>query len=212
VVGTTTNAVNTNGWTRLEFHAIQNATTGTLELRLYKNPDAAVGSYTEQLSFTNQNSGSSAYATYGFGQSASRVNMAAFWMDDVKVSSTGWVGPAANTYSVSLSTSSTSVASIQKQVAKTLNASSTSVAAIQKQVAKTLNASSASVASITVQSIVITTHVLLALSPRFLVLALWNRTLILELAARGLILSVHDRVLDLKLTVRNLLLTLLKRK
>lgn len=94
VVATSTNAVNLNAWFRLELHLIQSSTTGTIEARLYNNADAEIAAYTEQLSTANVNTGTAAYTNYLIGVLTSVANFGPVYVDDVAVSTTGWIGPS----------------------------------------------------------------------------------------------------------------------
>jgi hypothetical protein len=91
----TTNAIALNAWNRVEFHAILDATVGQYEIRLYKtDPDAAIGSYDEQVSSAANKSLGGAGNTWRFGVTGTPVaNVASWWADDLSVSTVGWIGP-----------------------------------------------------------------------------------------------------------------------
>lgn len=98
----TTNAVNTNAWTRIEFHCVQSATVGQWEVKLFTSPDSATATETKS-SAANRNTGAS-LTDVGIGLigggSAGTV-----WLDNIVIGATDWPGPAGVTPSATGSTS-----------------------------------------------------------------------------------------------------------
>jgi hypothetical protein len=89
----TTAAVPLNQWFRVEGFCVSSATVGQMELKLFSSMDATVPTET-QTSTALQNTGASIGST-GFGPSSSVASIT-YWMDDVGVSTTGYLGPAAS--------------------------------------------------------------------------------------------------------------------
>ncbi len=90
-VATSTNSVTLNQWVRIEVHIIANATTGTIEAKLFNTPDSA--SATETLSVTNTNTGAQ-FTGYHVGVTRAVAAEGPFWLDDVQINNTGWPGPS----------------------------------------------------------------------------------------------------------------------
>ena len=87
-----TNAVPLNAWWRLEGFCTGSATTGQVEFKLYTTPDSTTPLET-QTSASNINT-TGTMDHYSFGISTNTANVAAFWEDDLGLSSTGYIGPA----------------------------------------------------------------------------------------------------------------------
>lgn len=87
---TTTNTIPLNAWCRVEGFLIGSATVGQVELKLFKVPDSIVA--TEILTSTaNQNTNASPN-DYRFGISAATTNAGPYWLDDMALSTTGYLG------------------------------------------------------------------------------------------------------------------------
>ncbi|MDN3356079.1 hypothetical protein [Actinomadura sp. DC4] len=93
VMATTTAAVATGQWVRLEAKVVCNATTGSGELRLYNAADSATA--TETLTSTAAwNTGSTKPGGSRFGGLTSTAASDVFWIDDVASDPTNWIGPS----------------------------------------------------------------------------------------------------------------------
>lgn len=90
---TTTTAVPTGAWSRIEWLVQGSTTAGHLELRLYTTADS--GTATESLSSaSNLNTGGSlGFISFGTGWDA-KANVGPLWLDDIAISATGFPGPA----------------------------------------------------------------------------------------------------------------------
>jgi hypothetical protein len=87
----TTNSVNLNGWTRVEFKVIGSATVGHIELGIYKTMDSSTA--TESLSSSSILNTGGTIALYSIGSGADvKANQVAVWFDDVGFSTTGYLG------------------------------------------------------------------------------------------------------------------------
>jgi len=91
---TSPTALPTNAWTRIEWHILVSATVGQFDVRIYRtSPDGATADDSSALAAT-QNLGTQA-TQYQFGgvQGSSTVP-GTFWIDDVGISTAGYMGPA----------------------------------------------------------------------------------------------------------------------
>lgn len=89
----TTATVPLNQWVRIEVKVVVNGASGTHEIRVYLTPDSATADSTNTASA--QNNGTTAVGLWAFGNYFdSKANVPAFYMDDVGVSTTDWLGPA----------------------------------------------------------------------------------------------------------------------
>jgi len=94
--GITTTPIALNQWVRVEFHAIQSATNGTMDAWLYNNPDAPLGQHTETIhSTTGPTGGGSNYdgALMGCAQNIGSVQ-GPWWLDELGASREGQLGPS----------------------------------------------------------------------------------------------------------------------
>ena len=88
--GTTTNAISLNQWIRVEGFITNSATVGQVGISLFNSPDSTTA--TETLTTAaNLNTNAQANA-YQFG-TATVTNGGPFWMDDIGLSSTGYLNP-----------------------------------------------------------------------------------------------------------------------
>lgn len=90
VTATGTVAVTLGQWVRIEWHALANATTGSVVVRLYNSPESVVPSDTVTLT------GGNTRANFGirrFGIISTNVNWTG-WLDDIVAGATYWPGPA----------------------------------------------------------------------------------------------------------------------
>ncbi|WP_242890295.1 hypothetical protein [Actinomadura litoris] len=86
---TTTNALATGQWTRVEFHIQFIATNAVVELRLYNSADSTTPTETQSVS-----------NAAGMGVNCDTIQIGSFnsatmtvWMDGLQVNNTGWPGP-----------------------------------------------------------------------------------------------------------------------
>lgn len=91
---TTTATIPLNQWFRLEGFIIGSSTVGQVSLSLYKTADSLTPDETDTSAATQNTRGS--MTQYRFGQLTARVNAGPFWQDDLGISSTGPLGPAAS--------------------------------------------------------------------------------------------------------------------
>ncbi len=88
----TANTIPLNAWFRVEGLLIGSATAGQMQLKTFttsmdgQTPDEILTSTAVQNTF-------GAPGLYSFGQVSNQANVAAFWMDDIGISNTGWLGP-----------------------------------------------------------------------------------------------------------------------
>lgn len=91
---TSTNTVPLNQWVRVEFMAIGSATAGQVEFKLFTSLDSATPTETQTSAATLNTS--AAFADYRFGLPGTNGSGdAGVYMDDIAVSTTGYLGPAA---------------------------------------------------------------------------------------------------------------------
>lgn len=91
---TTTSTVPLNTWFRIEGYVTSSATAGQVELKLYNSPDSPTATET-QTSGTSLNTTGGALNQARFGLATGGVSGLTWWMDDVAVSVTGYIGPGA---------------------------------------------------------------------------------------------------------------------
>lgn len=87
----TTTAIPLNQWFRVEGFAIGSASVGQAELKLYSNADSTTATESH-TSAANQNT-TGAMDHYRYGVIASTANVGPWWMDDIGLSNTGYIGP-----------------------------------------------------------------------------------------------------------------------
>lgn len=90
----TTNAVNLNGWTRVEFKLTLSATTGQGSISLYKTPDSATATETVTSTATFNMTGAASLFSFGTGYDT-KANVGPYWLDEVGLSATAPLGPVA---------------------------------------------------------------------------------------------------------------------
>jgi hypothetical protein len=92
---TSTNALATGGWARIEYHIVHSATVGQATVRIYNTPDSSTA--TEELSSpASWNTGTKGNSyTFGhietFSGGGSDIDR---WFDDLVANATTWPGPA----------------------------------------------------------------------------------------------------------------------
>ncbi len=91
-VGTSTTAINTNAWTRIEWHIIHSTTVGFGEIKIFSSPDSAT--VTETLTTAaNKNFGASTdSAQIGSVETAYPTTL---YLDNIIAKATAYPGPAA---------------------------------------------------------------------------------------------------------------------
>ena len=90
VILTSSTVVNLNSYYRIEFHVIALSTNGTVEVRLFNDPNSVTPSETL---FSNTASLFNNVTDAAFGQLASSPTTT-FWVDDIVINTTGFPGPA----------------------------------------------------------------------------------------------------------------------
>ena len=89
---TTTTAIPTNAWFRVEGFVTGNATTGQVSLSLYTSPDSSVPVETQTSAASQSTAGIITDVRYGV--SAAVASVGPYWMDDIGISDSGALGPA----------------------------------------------------------------------------------------------------------------------
>lgn len=88
----TTATIPLNQWWRIEGFVVASATVGQVELKLFKSPDATTPDETDTSAAT-QNTGTQ-FTVYRWGIAANSINIGPFWVDDMGLSNTGYIGPS----------------------------------------------------------------------------------------------------------------------
>lgn len=88
---TTTTAIATGQWVRIEGFITGSATVGQLELKLFNTPDSLTPDETHTSTAAQNTAGPLAF--YNFGTVGAAANVS-YWLDDLGLSSTGYPGPA----------------------------------------------------------------------------------------------------------------------
>lgn len=100
VKATGTVSIPANQWVRIEYRLKPGATstTGEVEVRLYLNGAAEVGSHDEVIQSLTVDTGSVAATAVYWGLNTSAANMplsgGSFWLDNIRARDTTWSGPA----------------------------------------------------------------------------------------------------------------------
>jgi hypothetical protein len=88
-------AIPLNAWWRVEGFVIASATVGQVEYKLYKTPDSTSPDETKTSAATQNTN--TALVQHRMGPYAQNtLNGPAMWIDDIGVSNTGYIGPAAS--------------------------------------------------------------------------------------------------------------------
>lgn len=87
----TTAAINTGSWSRIEGFVIGSATVGQVECKVFNSPNSTTPTDTKTSGAALNTTGS--MGLYSYGVVVSTTNITAFWMDDLGLSSTGYIGP-----------------------------------------------------------------------------------------------------------------------
>jgi hypothetical protein len=90
---TFSNSIPLNRWFRVEGFIVASATVGQVSATLYGSMDSIVPTETH-TSAANLNTSSVNPTAYNFGPITAVANVGPFWMDDVGLSSTGYLGPS----------------------------------------------------------------------------------------------------------------------
>ena len=98
-VATTTATISLNQWIRIEWHTVNSATVGTLELKLYNTPDSTTA--TETISGSALNNGANT-KRWRFGMATAGANTGPFWMDNIITGATSYPGPVTTSNDIML--------------------------------------------------------------------------------------------------------------
>lgn len=90
-VGTTT-VVPTNQWFRIGVRMLFSTTVGSVELRLYLDPDSDTPD--ETISASGWNMGAASANSFAFGYPATVTNRPTMYISGLELNNTGWPGPA----------------------------------------------------------------------------------------------------------------------
>lgn len=86
---TTTTVIPLNQWFRVEGYVIGSA-TGSAEFKLFSSMDSTVPDETEDVSLNSRGT----LGAFQFGATASKASAPTYWLDDIGVSTAGYLGPA----------------------------------------------------------------------------------------------------------------------
>jgi hypothetical protein len=89
---TTTNSIPLNQWCRIEGFIVGSSTVGQVSVSLYDTPDSGTATETETSAATQNTDGAMTLIRYGVDVGV--ANIGPFWMDDIGVSTTGYLGPS----------------------------------------------------------------------------------------------------------------------
>lgn len=89
---TSTATIPVGSWFRVEGFVIGSASTGQVQMKLFDNPDGTIPTETD-TSAANQNTFGHP-DNYRYGGVSASTNIGPFWMDNVGLSNTGYLGPA----------------------------------------------------------------------------------------------------------------------
>ena len=92
VIITTTTTVPLNAWYRVEGYVTSNASTGQMEMKLFTSPGSTTPAETQTSSAAQDTAGGNLYQMR-FGPSSAGVTGLTYYMDDVAMSTSGYVGP-----------------------------------------------------------------------------------------------------------------------
>ena len=93
MIFTTTNTVPLSTWFRVEGYVTSSATVGQVELKLFSTPDHTTPTETQTSSARRTRSAAPQPGRYGLATGGTAG--VTWWMDDVAVSVTGYIGPGA---------------------------------------------------------------------------------------------------------------------
>jgi hypothetical protein len=91
---TFTDTVPLNQWFRIEGSVFGSSTAGQLQLSLFDSPNSTVATQTETSAATQNTFGSPDRCYYGVAQFYADIGP--FWMADIGVSNTGYLGPVSS--------------------------------------------------------------------------------------------------------------------
>ena len=92
VIITTTTTVPLNAWYRVEGYVTSNASTGQMEMKLFTSPGSTTPAETQTSSAAQDTAGGN-LSQMRFGPSSAGVTGLTYYMDDVAMSTSGYVGP-----------------------------------------------------------------------------------------------------------------------
>ena len=95
-ITTSTASIPLNSWFRIEGFVLAGTSAGQTELRIYDNPTSTTVTETD-TSGANLNLGTASLALYEYGLTAAAANIGPFWMGDIGLSSSGYLGPVFTT-------------------------------------------------------------------------------------------------------------------
>ena len=91
VSGTSTNALSTGQWVRLEWHLVNSFTVGSIETKIFNSPDSTTA--TETFTWSNRNTYSSATEVF-FGMGFDGQDSPDYWLDNIVAQDTAYPGPS----------------------------------------------------------------------------------------------------------------------
>jgi hypothetical protein len=95
----TASPVNLNNWTRIELRIDGSTTAGYAELRLYRTADDTTATETRTTDNLRNTGGPVGLVDFGHSFDV-KANVGPFWLDDLGVSNTDWLGPVGGGVSV----------------------------------------------------------------------------------------------------------------
>lgn len=93
LVQTTSTAVATGQWVRLEWHVVHSLTVGQIELKLFNSPDSATPTETSTTSANRNTQANCNLITFGNSNGAAAT--ATFWIDNIVAGAASYPGPVA---------------------------------------------------------------------------------------------------------------------
>jgi hypothetical protein len=88
-----TNALPNNQWIRIEGFIVGDPAAGQLQIKYFSGANLETNTPTEQSSLLTGLNTSGLIGAAGFGVSANSTNIVQYWLDDIAVSTAGWIGP-----------------------------------------------------------------------------------------------------------------------
>jgi hypothetical protein len=85
---TTSSVMPLNAWFRLEGYLI-GSTSGSAQFKLFDSMDSTTATETETVSLNSRGT----IGSWQFGATAAKVNAPTYWMDDIGISTAGYLGP-----------------------------------------------------------------------------------------------------------------------
>lgn len=88
---TTTTPIATNQWVRIEWHWLNSATVGQVEVKLFNNPDSATATETQTSAANRNTSVSTTFLSFGLNDGAATPGP--IWLDNIVAGATSYPGP-----------------------------------------------------------------------------------------------------------------------